>query len=332
MPYEDQQAQGIQAPVDGSQAQTQEEPVDIAQAFSLINQGNKQPAQDDVDAGEPGEASQETGDGFGGAEDNGDATGRDDAQVQAPTQQQVPTGVDDQPADSMPGFDYGAAEQQLMQQLQRQAMMETYDMFQKNGIKSQWSIGDLYERDEQSGRVRFRNPDVNDDRDPDAYFRTRKEADDWVNSMNAQINQQFRQEVGKKIGELRKEALPRVQLMRFANTYERLDDMTRNILEDLVEDYAIVKDGQVIGFNCDLNRALEQARRISSRYAGQQQQTQTQQQAQQPQAQQQANEPAMDMQTSGGSGPVDSEPKDINEAMEMLNKQRREERKKKNGK
>lgn len=213
-------------------------------------------------------------------------------------------------------------------------MRTTYDMFQNNGIKNQWSIADLYEKDEQSGRVRFRNPDVSDERDPDAYFKTRKEADDWVRSMNTQIGQQFQMEVRRKYAEMYREETPRFQLMQFAPVYNSLDEVTKGVLEDIVEDYAIVRNNEVVGFNCDLGKALAQAQRIVGRLPRQQQQQQPeqQQQQQQKQAGQQASEPAMDMQSSGGSGTGNNrEPRDINEAMAMLNEQKKEARNK-NGK
>lgn len=323
----------------GSQAPTQEEPVDIAEAFRLINKHDEPAAQDDMGAGEPGNQqenpAQHGGNDVGGSqsEDDGDRYGTQspDAEVQPSSQQQTAPATPDGSANNLSGYDFRAAQQQLNKQLQQQAMREVYDVFQKNGIKNQWSIADLYDKDEQSGRVRFRNPDVNDERDPDAYFRTRKEADDWVRSMNTQIGQQFQMEVRKKYAEIYNEQTPRFQLMQFAPIYSRLDDVTKGVLEDIVEDYAIVRNNEVIGFSCDLGQALAQAQRIVSRLPKQQQaQQQPAQQAQQ--KQQQATEPAMDMQSSGGEGTGNNgEPRDINEAMAMLNAQRKEERKK-NGK
>ena len=51
-----------------------------------------------------------------------------------------------------------------------------------------WSIEDLYEKDEHTGRVRFRNPD-----DPSRDFQSRYEAQQFVDAMN----KTFKRETGK---------------------------------------------------------------------------------------------------------------------------------------
>lgn len=181
-----------------------------------------------------------------------------------------------------------------------------------------WSINDIYERDEQTGRVRFRNPD-----DPNRDFSSRYEAQQFVDAMNKQISTEFRQRVNMKQRELIQQEGPRLRTLEFAPRYNAMDQTTKDIFDDLIEPYA-VRDGagDVIGFNVNLEPVARQAERIAARFK---QQAPTAPAA--AQEKEKPTGPALDMKT-GASVTGDAEPKTIGEALKMYDKKQRESKKK----
>lgn len=184
---------------------------------------------------------------------------------------------------------------------------------------SMWSINDIYERDEQTGRVRFRNPD-----DPNRDFASRYEAQQFVDAMNKQITAEFRSRVNQKQRELVQEEAPRLRTLEFAPRYNAMDQTTRDIFDDLIEPYAVRnKAGEVIGFNIQLEPMARQAEKIAQRFRA----AAPAPAGQEPDAKPEPKGPALDMKT-GASQTGDIEPKTIGEALKMYDKKQREARKK----
>ena len=195
-----------------------------------------------------------------------------------------------------------------MRDLQMTARRNVAKRFQDNNVKMM-DIGELYSR-RDDGTVVFNNPD-----DPHRPFQSRAEAQQWIDSMNAQITAAYNKEVAKEQQELYKNVEPSVRLLQFAPVYDAMDQVTREVFEELIEPYAIIgANNEPIGFSCNLETMGRQAVRLASRFGSAPQQ--------QAQPVQQAAEPAMDIKASP-SGTGTAEPRDINEAMRMLNEQRR---------
>lgn len=287
--------------------QAQTDPVDLSEAFMLARKDYREAT---------GAGVEDAGAGVGGGRQQEQE--REPEALGAPQQQSAPEpeqqgGSEDAggPAAGSEGFDYEAVQKKLIQDIDSQAKREITQMFQQNGIKN-WSVADLYHKDEQNGRVSFTNPD-----DPDRPFQSRAEAEQWVASMNRQVQQGYQEAVRKRSREIIQEQGPTLRLAQFAPFYYQMDQTSRAILSDIIEPYEVKRGNEVIGYNCDLMTAARQAVKIAQRYQGSQQPQQ--QGKQQPQQRQQAAAPAMDMSASGGSsGQVEQkEPKNIEEAMAM---------------
>lgn len=209
----------------------------------------------------------------------------------------------------------------MLKDVQQEARRRIAEKFSKAGVRPM-DISDLYERDENTGRVTFRNPD-----DPDRPFASRYEADQWCDSINKQINAKFRQEVANEIQKLTKDLAPRLNLLDFAPQWQQMSDEEKEMFDVLIEPYAIVDEnsGDVIGFNCNLQAAARQATAICQKFNSRQSQgfQQAAQQApQRKQRQQQPSMPAFDAKTGNGAGD-DDEPKTLEEAMLALRKGRK---------
>ena len=181
------------------------------------------------------------------------------------------------------------------------------------------SIQDIYRRDED-GTVHFDNPD-----DPHREFNSRAEAQAWIESMNKEINRAFNEETRKRTQELYQQAAPAIMLLEFAPTYDAMDENIKAVFNDLVEPYSVTNaSGEIIGFSCNLNQMAVQARNIAARfnYSGEQQQGKQEEKAAQKASKDQ--EPALDIKTGSGVATTEEEPKNIEEAMAMLNKSKKE--------
>lgn len=292
------------------------EPQDIAQAFQMLRTGNQEPAQADEPAAEP------LAEDVGGAVPDGGAEPEPEAGAADPGIQDVgiDAGGDDgagaggSPAGNAP-VDYGSSRDGLIRNIQQQAVREIADEFKKHGVKSM-SMSDIYRRDED-GTVHFDNPD-----NPRAEFQSRAEAQAWIDSMNKEIAKTFNDEVRKKTQELYNQAQPAIMLLEFAPTYDAMDDDIKAVFNDLVEPYSVYNaNGDIVGFSCNLNRMAVQAQNIASRFGKQK----GQQQDNAPVSVSKDQGPALDIKTgSGQQGADETEPKTVEEAMALLQKQRRQ--------
>jgi len=148
----------------------------------------------------------------------------------------------------------------------------------------------------------------------------RRQAQEWADDYNRELARAFNNACEEYEKHLRQEAEPKLAVMKFKSKYDKLDDIRKGMFDNVIEDYE-VKDsnGDVIGYSCDLDKALALVdKQISmiQNYA----KAHAPQQEQQDQQVQQNTGPALDMKTSSGavnggeSAPINS----LAAAMERL--------------
>lgn len=101
----------------------------------------------------------------------------------------------------------------------------------------------------------------------------RKEAQEWVDSYNQELRDAFNKTCGEYSAKLMANEESKIAIIEFAPTYKALDPIRRSMLDAMIEDYEITdKNGDVIGYTCNLNTALaavnRQVKMIQSRYTG----------------------------------------------------------------
>ena len=292
------------------------EPVDLAQAFKMLNKNDGEAAAEPVGQAESSEpnGSEDVPGGSESAGEPGFAT---------PEQQPTAGGYDGAPtaggsSDGIQAIDFDSRRQDILRGIQQQALSDVRREFKNNGIEY-CTIESLYQRDENSGRVTFKNPD-----DPRNPFNSRAEAQAWVEAFNKQIDTRFRQEVNKKQQELVGDSAPTLRLISFAPKYQAMSQAEKEIMDDLIEGYGVRnRQGQIIGYNVDLDAVAAQAKRIAKRMKP------AEAPAQQTQPQPAASGPAMDMPTGSGTSNDMKEPKTIGEALKMFDAQQRNKKGKK---
>lgn len=297
------------------------EPVDLAQAFKIYNAANAMPAEQPVEAGGPDEPVAQGGDGEPGSGEPQAPEGTGEGvEAAAPTADEDGDLGSGGSTDVIEPIDFNARRQEILRDIQTQAIQQVRQDFSNNNI-TPCTIEELYQRDEQTGKVTFKNPD-----DPTRDFASRAEAQQWVDAFNKQIEMRFRQEVNKKQQELVEASAPQLRLIAFIPKFEAMDKVAQDILDDLIEPYA-VKDngGNIVGYNVNLDamaaQAIKIAKRIPSQPAGNESEN-----PQEPE--QQAIRPAVNLPTGNGSSADEKEPKSIGEALAMYDKQQREKGKK----
>lgn len=310
-----------QAPVSQDDAATT--PIDLAQAFKMLNKANREAAQEHV--GDGGDGGQGGDDPAGGPE------------VAAGTGQEVPDvgggeavaaaeltgsgGDDDGSSDGIEAIDFNAYRQGLLREVQQDAVQQIRKEFADQNI-GYYSVGELTVRDPQTGRVMFRNPDVQDERDPNYYFNSRSEMQAFIDAWNKGVDNEFRRAVNDKQRELMQQAAPKARLAEFVPKWQAMDSATKAVFDELLEGHEIRDaSGKEIGFDVNLDAVAAQAKRIASRFGGGQQAQQAAQQvAQQAQQQGSSGGPALDMPGGNGKSPDEAEPKNIGEALKMFDK------------
>ena len=293
------------------------EPVDLAQAFKMYNEANREAAQQPVEAGEPDDPVEASGS-EGGQQDGGEVAGGDvvvDDTAAAAADDASGGGVGGS-ANVIEPVDYDARRKQILQGIQQQALNQVRKDFSDNKI-TPCTIEDLYQRDEQTGRVTFKNPD-----DPSRDFASRAEAQLWVDAFNKQIEMRFRQEVNKKQRDLVDQSAPMLRLIDFIPKYEAMNQQEKDVLDKLIEPYGVKNaSGDVIGYSVNLDAMANQAKNIASMFATAPQGSQETQEAEE--GKQESSRPAMNMPTGNGESKEDKEPKTLGEAMAMLNKSKK---------
>ena len=317
------------APEDGS-AQATNDPVDLSEAFKLLRQNQQeaaQPAEQSTDAQQgtevAGAATPSAGEQYGSDNRTMFGTQESTPTVDAGVPSSTPytAGGEDVGGSSTDSerIDYDAQAKGLAQRLQIEARNEVLKNFSDKNIKKM-TIGDIYER-RDDGSIVFNNPD-----DPRRPFANRSEAQQWIDSMNAQIDDEYLRQVREAYSRKLKDARPQFSMYQIGPYYDMMNQTQRDIFDDLIEPYAIIRNGQAVGFNCDLVAAARQAIAIAKRFEQQQpkqQQPVSAVQSKQPVA---PTTPAMDMKTGNGESLDDKEPTTIQEAWAKMNRMKKENR------
>ena len=288
-------------------------PVDIAEAFKLYNKSQRATAEDTVETGEEpdGEPEVTTNPDVGEPEDtDGDAAYSDDDLGES--------------ASVIDPVDLSPQKQNYLKNIQNQAISNVRKAMKEQDIEM-WTMEDIYERDEDTGRVTFHNPD-----DPNRPFQSRAEAQAFIEAMNKEVTNYFRNEVNKEQQRLVLQQAPVLQMFDFAPVYQGMSEVEQGVFNDLIEPYAITDNGgRVIGFNVNLSSVANTARQIAKRFN-----VPTPEPAAEPsikgggKARQQGSKPAMDMKTGSSESSEDEEPKTLGEALKRYDAMQREAEKK----
>lgn len=274
-------------------------PEDLAAAFKRVQGMDKENPEDSVD--DRGEDSEGDSDDQEGEENPEDEDGDVD---------------DDRGSSALPGeVDYAAVKRGLIENLNKSAIAKAAKEFRDAKIR-EFQMNDLYERT-SDGRVIYHNPD-----DPNRPFSSRMEAQSWIDSFNGQV----RNELKRRALEIRNEdagsILPSLRLMDFAPSYDAMDDAVREMFDDLIEGYEVLdSNGNVVGYNCDLDKMASKAERLASRLS-KPKPSKRRTKATKP-TNEGTRQPSLDMKShgSGGNGKMKREPQTLEEAMLRLRQQ-----------
>ena len=299
-------------------------------AFDLLNKESQK------DSEKPSEPEQPAGDGKGSEDDSGSQpVPNNDDSGDKPEPQGEPGGLDPNAGNAAQkngnAFDgvQGVSEDDikkykddLSEKLRDQATREVAQEFIKRGIRNTRGVlgatlddPDICKRD-ADGVPHFFNPETG------AEFRgdnPRRQAQEWVDDYNKELARVFNEACEQYEKELAKDSTPALAVVEFAPTYEKLDPIRKGMLDNVIQDYEVKdSDGKVVGYSCDLNKALALVERqitMIQSYAKEQAQ---QKPTEQPQAGQADKGPALDMKTSSGAIPstTDAPPQSLAEAME----------------
>lgn len=208
-------------------------------------------------------------------------------------------------------------EQDLDTQIRDRSINDIAKEFIKRGVRNKnGKLGasiddpDVCKRDEDNV-PHFFNPETGQEFRGD---NPRRQAQEWVDDYNKELARVFNDACEQYEKHLKEESAPQLAVMKFAPKYEKLDDIRRGMFDNVIEDYEIKDNqGKVVGYSCDLDKALALVdRQISmiQSYAKQRQQAQPEQ----------ASAPALDMKTSSGAVPSGEQeaPTSLAEAMERL--------------
>lgn len=203
------------------------------------------------------------------------------------------------------------------ERIRNQAIDEIAKEFIKRGVRNKNGVlgasiddQDVCKRDED-GVPRFYNPDTGREFSGD---NPRRQAQEWVDDYNKELARAFNNACEKYEEHLKKEEAPTLAAYEFSAKYNKLDDIRRGMLDNVLQDYEVKKDGKVVGYSCDLDKALALVDRqiaMIQNYAKSHQKPAEQ-------TQPKATGPALDMKTSSGamaSGDLPA-PTSLAEAME----------------
>lgn len=262
--------------MDGENEKKPEEtPVDPwAAAFAALEQKDQEtsaPASDDGGAaGEDGQRGPAEADGGSAAEavpddNSGDApVGNGDAVGDGAT------AGEDGGSDGQPSYsdeEVEASIKDIEDKVQNQAINDVAQAMKQSGkirVTRDGKLGasindpDIYTKDED-GVVTYVNPETGR---PFSGDNPRAQAKQWVEDYNKELEQAFNKIAEQRVAELKKEQEPVIRTLKFAKTYEGLNDVQRDMLDSIIEDYEVKdKDGNAIGYSCDLDKALAQVNR-----------------------------------------------------------------------
>lgn len=314
-----------------NQVENQATPVEgdpWAAAFAAIDQASSEASQADTDSGEAGGAGLPVGAGSDtvggslvpnqaqagdGAQDAGAAGGLDTSAER----------VEDEGSSSGGSLferfgteDVEKYRSNMDERIRNKAIDDVAKEFVKRGIRNRnGKLGatiddsDVCKRDE-NGVPHFYNPETGQEFRGD---NPRRQAQEWVDDYNKDLERVFNETCEKYENHLRQTEAPSLAVIEFAPKYEKLDDIRKGMFDNVIEDYEVRdKDGKLVGYSCDLDKALALVERqiaMIQNYAKSHQQQQ----------QQQPSGPALDMKTSSGAIQVEDKPvSSLAEAMERL--------------
>lgn len=144
-------------------------------------------------------------------------------------------------------------------------MQEMAEEFARRGIRhTDGRLGaTIYDKDiykkEDDGTVRFFNPETGREFNGD---NPRRQAQEWCDDYNREVGAAYNKAVKSYVERLEKESSAPMAVLEFAPKYGRLDPIRRSMLDAVIEDYEIVDDdGDVVGYSCDLDKALASVER-----------------------------------------------------------------------
>ena len=183
--------------------------------------------------------------------------------------QPVPSGSDDSGSTDATGLNQTELTERVTEitsTIEQQAMQETAKLMIEKNIRhnDRGQLGatindpDIYRKDE-NGVPTFFNPDTGK---PFSGDNPRAQARQWVKEYNDELREVFDKMAADRAGQLQEQAKPIINLLNFAPKFEKLDPIRQSLMDAIIEDYEILdKDGNCIGYNCDLNAALNQVNR-----------------------------------------------------------------------
>lgn len=308
------------------QVESQVEPTNLEEAFKQLNAMESQAAQESV---------QKTDDAQDGSIQNqsnkeseqlstSDSSGSNDERGANNDREAGDN------ADRSQQFNARSYVQTIENSVIKRSQMEAMNELQKAGVKMM-DLEDITRRDEESGRISLINPDNGEP------FADRVSAQTWLDTQNNQVRTQANKLATSKASELRKSIMPAVRTEVFKNTtYQTMDPITQNVFNELIDPYGVKNaNGDVVGFDCDLDAMHQRAKSIVSQFNTGNAVAQVQSQATAPQQKSIAtpNEnsevatPSVDMpSSSNGSVAEDPEPKTLEEALKIVykNQERRQ--------
>ncbi len=291
---EEQQQEGQQ-----TEPETTPTPTNLAEAYAALR-ANK-PNNDSSDnqegeAGESGESNGESDEGDGESDDG--ATGDEYVDYSGGY------------ADDIQGIDSNAYNKAIIQQTRQLAAQAAAKEFKEKNYRK-ITVMDLRTQDDR-GNVSYNDPDH-----PNRSFNSRYEAQQWVDSFNQQVDYDFKQVSSKYEKQYAEKVRPTIEMMNFIPTYNKMDANTREMFDTIIEGNEIVANGQIVGYRCNLQAAAKQAQKAASRFVS----GNTILRAAQAKK---VSRPSTDMKSHGSSsGKVgDPEPKTIEEALKLYNKQK----------
>lgn len=129
---------------------------------------------------------------------------------------------------------------------------------------------DVCKRD-RDGVPRFYNPETGREFTGD---NPRRQAQEWVDDYNRELHDNFNKTCQAYSKQLLEQEAPKLAVIEFAPKYQQLDPVRRAMFDSLIEDYEVRENDNVVGYSCDLDKALAAVNRqvsvIQKRYAGQQ--------------------------------------------------------------
>lgn len=200
----------------------------------------------------------------------------------------------------------------LQKSIEDQTIKDVANAFIKKGARhangrlgASINDSDICKRD-RDGVPRFYNPDTGREFTGD---NPRRQAQEWVNDYNRELAASYNKTCAEYGQKLLKEQGSGLQVIEFAPTYAKLDPVRKAMFESIIEDYEIKdNDGDLVGYSCDLNRALaavnRQVKTMQARFKSAPRQAEP-------------TGPALDMKNSASQAPQGKrEFKSIAEAME----------------